>query len=95
MQDRHREVHEAFRWDVPPDFNIAHWACRRWAGERYRLAVQWEDESGARDSLSYWDLAQRAKQVGVNAVVFDRGGYRYHGRVAAWADGAREGGLEF
>jgi large subunit ribosomal protein L18 len=38
-------------------------------------------------------LAQRAEQAGIAAVVFDRGGYRYHGRVAALADGAREGGL--
>lgn len=40
-------------------------------------------------------LAERAKKAGVSAVVFDRGGYRYHGRVAALADGARDGGLEF
>ena len=39
-------------------------------------------------------LAERAKQAGIEAVVFDRGGYRYHGRVAALADGAREGGLK-
>jgi large subunit ribosomal protein L18 len=38
-------------------------------------------------------LAQRAVQAGVSAAVFDRGGYAYHGRVAALADGAREGGL--
>ena len=38
-------------------------------------------------------LAERAKSVGVDAVVFDRGGNRYHGRIAAIADGAREGGL--
>jgi large subunit ribosomal protein L18 len=40
-------------------------------------------------------LADRAKQAGVSACVFDRGGYRYHGRVRALADGAREAGLEF
>ncbi len=40
-------------------------------------------------------LAQRAKQAGVEAVVFDRGGNKYHGRVAALAEGAREGGLDF
>lgn len=40
-------------------------------------------------------LAERAKGVGITRVVFDRGGYKYHGRVAALAEGAREGGLEF
>jgi large subunit ribosomal protein L18 len=40
-------------------------------------------------------LAERAKAAGVDAVVFDRGGYRYHGRVKALADGARENGLTF
>ena len=40
-------------------------------------------------------LAARAREAGVTAVVFDRGGYVYHGRIAALADAAREGGLEF
>ena len=40
-------------------------------------------------------LAERAKGAGVSTCVFDRGGYRYHGRVKALADGAREGGLSF
>jgi large subunit ribosomal protein L18 len=40
-------------------------------------------------------LAERAKGAGVGRVVFDRGGYKYHGRVRALAEGAREGGLEF
>ena len=40
-------------------------------------------------------LAQRAKDAGVETCVFDRGGYRYHGRVKALAEGAREGGLKF
>jgi large subunit ribosomal protein L18 len=40
-------------------------------------------------------LAEKAKSQGIEAVVFDRGGYKYHGRVKAFADGAREGGLEF
>jgi large subunit ribosomal protein L18 len=41
------------------------------------------------------ELAERAKKAGVDKVVFDRGGYMYHGRVKALAEGAREGGLDF
>ena len=40
-------------------------------------------------------VANRAKEKGIKAVVFDRGGYIYHGRIAELAEGAREGGLEF
>ena len=40
-------------------------------------------------------IAERAKAAGISRVVFDRAGYRYHGRIKAVADGAREGGLEF
>ena len=40
-------------------------------------------------------VAERAKVAGISTVLFDRGGYLYHGRVKALADGAREGGLDF
>ena len=40
-------------------------------------------------------LAEKARELGVTRVVFDRGGYVYHGRVKAFAEGAREGGLDF
>jgi len=40
-------------------------------------------------------IAERAKAAGIEAVVFDRGGFLYHGRIKAVADGAREGGLDF
>lgn len=40
-------------------------------------------------------LAEKAKEKGITAVVFDRAGYRFHGRIKAVADGARDGGLEF
>ncbi len=62
-RDRYRETYEAFRWDVPANFNIAQWACRRWAAERHRLALYWEDESGETRALSYWDLQQAANRL--------------------------------
>jgi len=40
-------------------------------------------------------IAEKAKESGVDAIVFDRGGYQYHGKVKALAEGAREGGLKF
>lgn len=49
----------------------------------------------ARASAVGQTIAQRAKDAGINDVVFDRGGFLYHGRVKAVADGAREGGLKF
>ena len=45
---------------------------------------------------SYWSLiAERAMKKGVKEVVFDRGGFKYHGRIKALAEAAREGGLSF
>jgi acetyl-CoA synthetase len=63
VPDRYREAYERFRWNVPADFNIAHWACGRWAAERHRLALYWEDEAGATRVLSYWDLQQAANRL--------------------------------
>ena len=68
----------------------------------HTLASAWTKELPG-DSLAKTDaarevgklLAERAKAKGVKQVVFDRGGYRYHGRVKALADAAREEGLEF
>src|SRR5271165_6708562 len=45
--DRYQEIRAAYRWEVPPDFNIAHAVCARHAGAGSRVAVFWEDESGA------------------------------------------------
>jgi large subunit ribosomal protein L18 len=69
------------------------------------LAAASTNEAEARTSLSGSKveraravgkaIAERAKEKGVGAVVFDRGGYMYHGRIKALADGAREAGLEF
>jgi len=41
------------------------------------------------------DIAKKAKEAGIERVVFDRGGFKYHGRIKALADGAREAGLKF
>ena len=54
-----------------------------------------EGDKSARAKAAGKLLAERAKAAGVDAAVFDRGGYLYHGRVKALADGAREGGLQF
>jgi len=62
-------------------------------------AVQWTEPElrelakGEQSAKAGELLAQRAKAAGVESAVFDRGGYQYHGRVKAFADGVREGGL--
>ena len=60
-----------------------------------RLAKSFKGDKSAQAAEVGKLLAANAKKAGVEAVVFDRGGYLYHGRVKALADGAREGGLEF
>ena len=71
------------------------------AGKTLAAASSTEAElrsaTGNKDSASKVGalLAERAKAAGVTKVVFDRGGFQYHGRVAAVADAARENGLEF
>jgi large subunit ribosomal protein L18 len=63
------------------------------------VAVQWTEPelrelAKAEQSAKAGELlAQRAKAAGIESAVFDRGGYQYHGRVKAFADGVREGGL--
>jgi large subunit ribosomal protein L18 len=62
-------------------------------------AVQWTEPelrdlgTGEQSAKAGELLAQRAKAAGVESAVFDRGGYQYHGRVKAFAEGVREGGL--
>jgi len=61
--DRYREVYAAFRWQVPAQFNIAHHCCARWACERHRLALCWEDESGEIRTYTYRDLQEAANRA--------------------------------
>ncbi|HEX4883143.1 MAG TPA: AMP-binding protein, partial [Casimicrobiaceae bacterium] len=58
--DRYAELHAAWRWDVPAVFNIAQATCGRWAADRTRFALYWEDEGGATAAYTYWDLEQQA-----------------------------------
>ena len=61
--DRYAELHAAHRWNVPDDFNIAHACCGRWANDRARFALYWEDEDGSRAALTFFDLQQQANRL--------------------------------
>jgi acetyl-CoA synthetase len=63
VADRYREVYDSFRWNVPADFNIAQWACRRWAADDGRVALLWEDESGATQSWTFAALQEAANRL--------------------------------
>jgi acetyl-CoA synthetase len=63
LVDRYNEICAAHRWDVPSRFNIARACCGRWADDRARFALYWEDESGARSAHTFWDLQQQANRV--------------------------------
>jgi len=63
MQDRYREICDAFRWEVPERFNIAQGCCRRWANEPSRLALCWEDESGTASTHTFRDLQEQANRL--------------------------------
>jgi acetyl-CoA synthetase len=61
--DRYAEIRDAFRWDVPDTFNIAQACCMRWADDRARFAMYWEDEDGQRAAFTFFDLAQQANRL--------------------------------
>ena len=63
MANRYDELYRSFRWDVPARFNIAQACCARWAADRGRFALYWEDESGATAAYSFWDIQQRANRL--------------------------------
>ncbi|MCC7040945.1 MAG: AMP-binding protein [Burkholderiales bacterium] len=61
--DRHALLHAQHRWDVPAEFNIAQACCGRWADDRARFALYWEDEGGATSAHSFFDLAREANRL--------------------------------
>jgi len=63
MADRYAELYRSWRWDVPERYNMAHACCGRWAADRARFALYWEDESGATASYTFWDIQQQANRL--------------------------------
>jgi acetyl-CoA synthetase len=77
--DHYAQLHAAHRWDVPAHFNIAQACCGRWAEDRARFALYWEDESGATTAHTFWDLQREANRL---SNVFAQLGVRRGDRVA-------------
>ncbi|TAK42215.1 MAG: AMP-binding protein, partial [Betaproteobacteria bacterium] len=63
MNDRYDELYRGWRWEVPARFNLARACCGRWAEDRARFALYWEDESGARAAYTFWDIQQEANRL--------------------------------
>jgi acetyl-CoA synthetase len=63
MRDRYEDLYRGFRWAVPPRYNIAQDCCARWAGDPGRVALHWEDESGAAAQLSFRDVQRAANRL--------------------------------
>ena len=61
--DRYAEICAAYRWSVPERFSIAHACCTRWADERSRVALYWEDECGDLATYTFWDLHDAANRL--------------------------------
>jgi acetyl-CoA synthetase len=62
-EDNYAAIHASHRWDVPREFNIAHACCGRWADDRSRFALYWEDEAGATSAHTFFDLAREADRL--------------------------------
>ena len=63
MPDRYDELYKSFRWNVPGRYNMARACCGKWAEDRARCALYWEDESGATAAYSFWDIQQAANRL--------------------------------
>jgi acetyl-CoA synthetase len=63
LNDRYEELYRSWRWEVPARFNLARACCGRWAHDRSRFALYWEDESGATSAWTFWDIQQQANRL--------------------------------
>ena len=61
--NRYAELYGSWRWDVPARYNIAQACCGRWAADRSRFALYWEDESGETAKYTFWDIQQEANRL--------------------------------
>lgn len=57
------DVRRSFKWDIPANFNIGVDICDKWAGQRYRLALIYEDENGGVEKYTFWDLKQFSNRL--------------------------------
>jgi acetyl-CoA synthetase len=62
VNDRYAELYGSFRWDVPARYNIARACCGQWAGDPARVALHWEDESGATARLTFREVQEAANR---------------------------------
>jgi acetyl-CoA synthetase len=63
VNSRYEELYRSWRWDVPERYNIAQACCGRWAADRSRFALYWEDESGATAKYTFWDIQREANRL--------------------------------
>ena len=61
--NRYDELYRSWRWDVPERYNIAQACCGRWAADRSRFALYWEDESGETAKYTFWDIQREANRL--------------------------------
>ena len=63
MNNRYEELYRSWRWEVPARYNIAQACCGRWAADRSRFALYWEDESGETAKYTFWDIQREANRL--------------------------------
>lgn len=73
--ETYQQVYDSFSWDVPENYNIGVDICDKWAGQRYRLALLYEDEKGRQQAYTFWDLKQQSNRLanGLKAAGIHRG----------------------